>query len=119
MATEDVEETEEERFEKEELPANTSSIASSSERRMSRYTSKLPDAQPPVRIISESVAPEFRIAVAEPRRKHCDEYFPPLGFPVYLAQLVKYEKSSFPAGWEITTPGLCLVDHRFPEAMNG
>ena len=73
--TEDVDSIEEEeRSETGEAPANTSFMDSSSARCKSKYTRKLLDAHPPVRIISESVAPLFRIAVAAPRLKQWGEY---------------------------------------------
>ena len=64
----------EERSEAGELFANTSFIDSSSERCRSRYTLKLLDAHPPVRIICDKVDPEFNIAVDAPRLKQWDEY---------------------------------------------
>ena len=56
-----------------ESQANTAFIDTSSAFCRSRYTRKELEAHPPVFIIWESVAPEFRIAVAAPRLKQCVE----------------------------------------------
>ena len=56
-----------------ESPVSTRFILTSSERCKSRYTLKLEDFHPPVRIISERVEPDVRMALAAPRLKQWDE----------------------------------------------
>ena len=71
--TDEVSEHGEELEEDGDPPTKTCFILSSPDRCKSRYTLKLGDSRPPVRIISDNVEPDRKIAVAAPRLKQWEE----------------------------------------------
>ena len=103
-----------------DLPANTSYIASSAERCRSRYTLKLLDAQPPVRIISDKVDPELRIAVAAPRLKQWGEYFSAPGTLSFPKTARKIREKFFPCNeGKSGAPGAVLAITAFQKRCIG